>query len=350
MKLPEELSFKQNLSLAEFTTLGVGGKAKYFVEVDTEKKLLRAMSWVKANKVQVFVLGGGSNVVVSGLGFNGLVIKMSNRGIKKLENNTSKLVVLEVAAGEIWDDFVAYAVRNNLAGIECLSGIPGSVGASPVQNIGAYGQEVEKVILKVRFLDINSLEIKEYSNKQCHFSYRNSFFKKSKNEIIISVFFRLHKGGEPNLEYSDLKAVFVDQSPTLSQVRDTVIKIRKEKSTFFNKDDPSSISVGSFFINPVISRREFQELKGEIPHYLSDKGIKIPAAWLIEKAGFSKGYSAGNVGLSQKHALIIINKGGATAKEIIGFAKRIKDKVFKKFGISLIPEPTLVGFSKNAVF
>ncbi len=344
-----EMKVYESVPLAPLTSLRVGGVARYFVSAKSEANLKEAVAWAEAKHQPIFILGGGSNILISDRGFNGLVIFMDIKG-RHYMADTSGDILATVGAGESWDDLVEETVKNNYAGVECLSGIPGKVGASAVGNIGAYGQEVSETISKVRFYSTIGRCFETYSKDQCEFSYRESVFKKSKDIIVTSVTFKLRKDGEPTLKYKELADIFVGQKPTLSQVREATLIIRSSKSMLLDKNDPNSVSAGSFFKNPVVSKAIFEVIKEkheEVPNWLqSDGKVKLSAGWLIEKSGFPKGYiyKDGKVGLSQKHALAIINRGGASASDAMEFSKVIQEKVLSSFGVNLEPEVVFIGF------
>ncbi len=344
--MPTPLLIKENVQLAPFTTLGIGGEASFFVEAETEDELIEAIQFAEHRGLPVFILGGGSNVLVSDAGFHGLVIRVAIKGIEWGEQVTA-------GAGEDWDGFVRQCVQRNLAGVECLSGIPGLVGGTPVQNVGAYGQEVSETITKVRAFDRQSKQIVELSNAGCGFSYRTSIFNSTERNryIVLAVSFALKANGEPALLYPDVKNFFVGRSgePTLAEVRQAVIEIRSRKGMVIVPDDPDCRSAGSFFKNPVISVQAFAKLEaaaGERPPSFpaADGNVKVPAAWLIERAGFQRGYSKGRVGISSKHTLAIINRGDATAQEVMDLVTEIQVGVQAKFCVALLPEPVFVGF------
>jgi UDP-N-acetylmuramate dehydrogenase len=254
-------------------------------------------------------------------------------------------------AGCDWDGFVAQTVAANCAGLECLSGIPGTVGGTPVQNVGAYGQEVAETITEVRALDVRTLEISTLSNADCGFAYRSSAFntRERRRYIILRVAFALKPGGKPMIRYADLERHFASKaSPTLSDVREAVREIRHGKAMLIVPGEEDARSAGSFFKNPIVADEKFSELVAhypQIPSYPAAGGArKIPAAWLVEHAGFAKGYGKGRAGISQKHALAIVNRGGATAAEIIALKDEIQTRVREEFGIELQPEPVFVGF------
>ena len=350
-----------NVPLAPHTTLGVGGASRYFAAVTTERELLEALDFAAQQQVPVFILGGGSNVVIADAGFPGLVLRISLRGVQTQVHREQVLVT--VAAGEDWDSFVAHCVAQNWAGIECLSGIPGSVGGTPVQNVGAYGQEVSETIVKVRAFDRRHGQIVELSNAECEFGYRRSRFNSADRDrfIVLQVTYALRVNGAPALQYADVQRFFATATaaPTLAELRAAILTIRRRKAMIIDPADPNTRSAGSFFKNPVISAAAFQELEALVhaagllkpeellPHYLlANEQVKLPAAWLIERAGFAKGYTHGRVGLSSKHTLALVNRGGATAAEIIALMREIQTRVQEKFGVKLLPEPVLVGFSE----
>ncbi|MEO6724003.1 MAG: UDP-N-acetylmuramate dehydrogenase, partial [Blastocatellia bacterium] len=333
--------------LAPFTTLGIGGSARFFAEVRSEIDLIEAIAFAERQQLPVFILGGGSNVLVADEGFSGLVIRIAIKGIEWREDVTA-------GAGEDWDAFAGQCVERNLAGVECLSGIPGSVGGTPVQNVGAYGQEVSETITNVRAFDRQSKQIVDLNNADCQFSYRASIFNSTERDhyIVLAVSYGLHPHGDPAIRYPDLKNVFSDRSekPTLAEVRNAVIEIRSRKGMVIRLDDPDCRSAGSFFKNPIISQEAFARLTvkaGKQPPSFpaADGNVKVPAAWLIERAGFQRGYAKGGVGISTKHTLAIINRGGATADEVLGLFSEISFGVGERFGIELLPEPVFVGFN-----
>lgn len=353
---------QQYVPLAPLTTLGVGGLARFFTTIQLEAELPVALAFAAQHELPVFVLGGGSNLVIADAGFPGLVLQIALHGIEARVENTG--VHLTAAAGEVWDDLVAYCVAQDWAGIECLSGIPGSVGGTPVQNVGAYGQEVSETIACVRAFDRQTAQIVEMNKAACRFGYRQSLFNTHERDrfIVLSVTYALLAHGAPALRYADLKQFFaaVTVSPTLAEVRAAVLTIRRQKAMVLDPTDPDSRSAGSFFKNPLISTAEFNALEAKarladvvkaeepIPHYpVTDTQIKVPAAWLIERAGFAKGYVRGNVGLSSKHSLAIINRGGARASEVIGLMREIQNRVQDRFGLLLLPEPIFLGFEQQ---
>ncbi len=343
------IEIQTNVELAPLTTLGVGGAARYFAEVRVEQELKAALAHARENDLDVFVLGGGSNIVVADGGFDGLVIRISIKGIREIDLEAD-YVVLSVGAGEDWDGFVAYTVERGLAGVECMSGIPGLVGGTPVQNVGAYGQEVSETIVSVRCLDRTTGEITELPNSECGFGYRKSIFNSTDRNryVVTGVDFRLAVNGRPKLAYRELAERFAVRSPGLGEVRDAVLAIRRSKSMVIDPADPNSRSAGSFFKNPLVPAEKYDELKvkfGEVPKFPAANGmVKVPAAWLIENAGFSKGFELNGAGISAKHSLAIVNLGAARSGDIIELKELIRSGVNAKFGILLEPEPIFVGF------
>jgi UDP-N-acetylmuramate dehydrogenase len=348
--LKKPLKLRRDVRLDPFTTLGVGGKASLFLTARTDADVEAAVRLADGEGIELFVLGGGSNVLIADEGFDGLVLKMHIRGVSVIDAMDG-MVRIRANAGEDWDGLVADCVKKDLAGIECLSGIPGLVGGTPIQNVGAYGQEVSDVIESVRCYDRGEGRIVSLTNAECGFAYRTSIFNSTHRGryIVLSVDFALRQGGGPKIAYKDLKDSFGDSRPTLDVVRETVLEIRRSKSMVIDKDDPNSKSAGSFFKNPVVENGRFAELQsvfGDIPNFPFDSRVKIPAAWLIDKAGFEKGFVMGNAGISTKHNLALINRGRARAMEIVSLQEHIRDAVRDKFGIDLAPEPVFVGFNK----
>ncbi len=349
---------RENVSLAPLTTLGVGGPARYFAEATTEAEVIEAVKFARARRLPLFVLGGGSNLVVADAGFAGLVLKIGVAGVSHFTPPYGDMIFI-AGAGCDWDAFVAQTVEANCAGLECLSGIPGSVGGTPVQNVGAYGQDVSETITEVRALDLASLEIVTLSNPDCGFAYRTSVFNTTQRGgyIILQVAFALRQSGKPSIRYADLVKHFSSRQsePTLQEVRDAVREIRHRKAMLIVPGEEDARSAGSFFKNPVVPQAVFEELAARLaseglalPSYAAADGSrKIPAAWLVEHAGFARGYAKGRAGVSHKHALAIVNRGGATAAEILALKDEIQVRVLKKFGIQLQSEPVLVGFDEH---
>jgi len=338
--------------LAPFTTFGIGGPARWFVEAASEAEIVEASEWARERGVLLFVLGGGSNVLVADEGFAGLVLRIAVKGIERDGG------LFRVGAGEDWDAFVDHAVTRDCAGIECLAGIPGTVGGTPVQNVGAYGQEVASVIELVRAFDLRLRGFAEFSGAECAFGYRRSRFNTTDRGryIVTRVDYRLTPGGAPTVRYPELaRALLEFEYPSLAEVAAAVRRIRQSKGMLLVEGDPDCRSAGSFFKNPVVSKDQFSSIaeRRDVappsfpvgPRAENEGNVKIPAAWLIEQAGFAKGYVLGAAGISTKHTLAIVNRGGATAQEILALADRIVSAVESRFGIRLEMEPELVGFA-----
>jgi UDP-N-acetylmuramate dehydrogenase len=347
---------QENISLAPLTTFRIGGPARYFVESKTTAEVKEAVQFAHSKDLPLFTLGGGSNLLVADAGWHGLVLKIGIAGInRQAGNNGEGRVLFDVGAGESWDRFVSHAVMANCAGVECLSGIPGSVGGTPVQNVGAYGQEVAETIESVEVFDLRDGQIREFCNEACGFAYRSSIFNTIERGrfIILRVTYALTPGGEPYLEYADLKKHFAGREtrPNLSETREAVRHIRALKGMLIVPGDPDCQSAGSFFKNPVVSEEQHEDLKKRagakglsIPSYPAlDSKKKISAGWLVEKSGFSRGYGFGHVGISSKHALAIVNHGNATAGEVLALKDQIQQRVEEIWGVRLEPEPVLVG-------
>ena len=343
---------QENVPLAPLTTLQVGGPARYFVESRSEDEVLPAVEHARGRGLPLFVLGGGSNLVVSDRGWPGLIVKIGLRGIA--ERRDDGKAVFDVAAGEDWDGFVACCVARNCAGVECLSGIPGTVGGTPVQNVGAYGQEVADTITQVRVLDTTSGQILNLENLDSGFAYRTSIFntRERGRYIVLRVTFALTPGGAPRIEYADLKKHFSGHShpPTLQETREAVRAIRLGKAMLIVAGDDDCRSAGSFFKNPLLTREQYERLAAianAVPNWAASDGkVKVAAAWLVDQAGFHKGMTRGPVGISRRHALAIVNRGGATAADIVALKNEIQERVGEKFGVALQPEPVFVGFDK----
>jgi len=346
------MRFQDNVPLAPLTTIGIGGPARYFFRAQTVDEISEALTWARENSQPVFILGGGSNLLISDDGFDGLVLQIDLRGITT-EANVGTHAMVKVAAGEPWDAFVKYAVVRAWAGIECLAGIPGSTGATPIQNVGAYGQEVSETIARVEALDRATGRALWFTNEECRFGYRSSLFKNVEREryVILSVTFRLRRGGEAAMKYPELQKYIEEKHISrtdLRGVRAAVITIRKRKGMVLDPHDPDTRSDGSFFMNPVMSAESFADfarIAPGAPHFPAGDDVKLSAAWLIEQSGFSKGFTHGNVGLSTKHSLAIINRGGGKAAEVVELVRMIQDRVREKFGVELHPEPNFIGFS-----
>jgi UDP-N-acetylmuramate dehydrogenase len=351
------LLIQENIPLASLTTFKVGGPARYFVEAISEEDVRAAVAYAADHQWPLFVLGGGSNLVIADEGWPGLVLKVAISGITQPTEFGDD--VFQAGAGHDWDSFVAQVVRENYAGIECLSGIPGTVGGTPVQNVGAYGQEVAEAIVRVRVLEIATGRAHELNSSECGFTYRSSILNTTQQNryIVLRVTYRLTRDGAAKIEYADLKKHFSGflGTPSLQQVRNAVCEIRKSKAMLIVEGDDDCRSAGSFFKNPIIGVAEAARVEAlarklapgsTLPRYQGENGlIKLPAAWLLEHAGIHKGYGHGAVGTSRKHALAIVNRGGATAKEIIALKNEIQQRVLDVWGVMLHPEPVFVGFA-----
>ncbi|NUS72186.1 MAG: UDP-N-acetylmuramate dehydrogenase [Corynebacteriales bacterium] len=335
------MSVSTQTSLAQYTTLGLGGPARRLIEVHNDGELISAIAATDAAHEPLLVLAGGSNVVISDQGFPGTVVLIRSRGIQRMASTS-----LHVAAGENFDALVAYSIEHELSGLECLSGIPGSVGATPIQNVGAYGQEVSNIISSVRVYDRAEKHISELTPRECEFSYRNSLFKNSARYVVLSVRYALTSSSYSSaLRYGELTKILgaTENVPT-RQVREAVLKLRKGKGMVLDPHDADTRSVGSFFTNPVLDPKKFATLSGEIPHWDQPDGtVKVPAAWLIEQSGFTKGYGFDGVAISSKHTLALTNQHQGSTSALLKLAREIREGVRAKFGVTLVNEPVLVG-------
>jgi UDP-N-acetylmuramate dehydrogenase len=337
---------REHVPLAPLTTFGIGGPARWLAEADSEESLVEAVAFTRERGLPLFVLGGGSNILASDEGFPGLVLRIGLRGIQQEANR------FRVGAGEDWDGFVSHAVALGFGGIECLAGIPGTVGGTPVQNVGAYGQEVSDTIVSVRVFDLKTLAFSELPASACGFAYRRSIFNSSHpgRFIVTRVEYRLGNAAFPVTSYPDLRRYFQDRvgPPTLAQAAAAVREIRHGKGMLLVPGEADCRSAGSFFRNPVVAESRYEEISAvagyPAPRFAAARGfIKIPAAWLLEESGFRKGFAMGNAGISSRHTLALINRGGATAKDILALRDCIAGTVDKKFGIRLEPEPVWLG-------
>lgn len=354
MRSSKVLAPHAGVALAAFGTLGVGGPARWFARAERPDDVADARRWCEEQGLPWFVLGGGSNIVIADRGFNGLVLQIAIEGTTISRDGDDSLIT--VGAGESWDGFVAMAVERGLAGVECLSGIPGTIGGTPIQNVGAYGQEVATTIDRVTVYDCMDHTVRSLSAAECGFAYRMSRFKGADagRFVVCAVTFRL-RPGPANATYADLVR-HVERSnithPSLDDVREAVLTIRRSKGMVVDAADPDSRSVGSFFMNPIVSsadRDRVSATSGEPPPGFpaGDGRVKIPAAWLIERSGFRKGHIAGAAGISAKHPLALVNRGGATAADIVRLARAVKQAVGDRFGVWLRPEPIFVGFEDD---
>ena len=361
--------------LADYTTLGLGGPANIFVSADTERALIHAVRSADKAGEPALLIGGGSNLVIADAGFPGTVIHVNTRGLTFVDAGDGAVNVT-VAAGADWDDVVAAAVGEGLAGLEPLSGIPGRAGATPIQNVGAYGREVAEVITEVRVYDRQEDQIRLIPNEGCRFSYRTSLFKSGRPEALVSLpgSARSQTAGQPRyvvldvtfrlvrqslsapVRYAELAAelgVELGEQAAVGEVRAAVIKIRSRKGMVLNPGDPDTRSAGSFFTNPVLTAEEFAGVEtaaaargaGQVPRYPAGEGlVKVPAAWLIEHSGFAKGYGTpGQARVSSKHTLALVNAGEATTANLLELAREIVSGVRAAYGVTLTPEPILIG-------
>jgi UDP-N-acetylmuramate dehydrogenase len=331
--------FENDVPLAPLTTLGIGGPAKFFARAESVDDVREALAFADAEKLPLLVLAGGSNVLIPDEGFAGVVVHIDLRGIT-IESEDADSVIVNVAAGERWDDFVDFAVASGWAGVECLSGIPGSAGATPIQNVGAYGQDVSETIVRVEVLERDTGRVIDLTNWDCRFAYRSSIFKTAAKGryVVISVTFRLSPGGAAAVRYPELRA-YLEGRDDIPSVREAVIAIRRRKGMVLDPNDPDTRSDGSFFMNPIVAP---DEVPDGAPQFPSPDGVKLSAAWLIERAGFHKGFAHGNVGISTKHTLAIVNRGGGTAAEVLELVRMIQNGVRERFGVELQPEPVFV--------
>jgi UDP-N-acetylmuramate dehydrogenase len=336
--------------LSAHCTLGVGGPARFFCEAHSEADVIAAWRWARDRQVTLRVLGGGSNVVVADEGVDGLVVKIALRGLTARAHERG--VDLTAAAGEPWDDVVRHAVERDWAGLECLSGIPGLAGATPIQNVGAYGQAVSDTIVAVRALDREHGAIVTLGADACAFRYRDSMLKSGAPDryAVVSVTYRLAPGGRPRLRYAELERHLAARgiaAPSLADVRDGVVAIRRAKSMVLDPADPNRRSCGSFFLNPVVAPEFAEAVEARagdpaMPRWPeADGAVKLSAAWLIERAGFTRGQREGPVGLSTRHALAIVCHDGAAARDVLAFTRRIQAAVQQRFGVCLTPEPAI---------
>lgn len=359
------LTLESGVPLGPRTTLELGGPARHYVVAHDEATIHDALRWAKAGGIPVFVLGGGSNVVVSDAGFEGLVLHIATKG-RRFERRGGETLV-EAAAGEVWDELVAHTVREGLGGLECLVGIPGSVGATPIQNVGAYGQEVADTIRSVRVLERATGAMRELAPDACAFGYRDSLFKRDPHRyVVLGVRFALRPGAPPVLRYPELAAAVQARSdasdatgsaPTVAVVAATVRALRRQKSMVLDDPgDPNRRSAGSFFMNPVLPAADANAVVARavasgaagnaaaVPRFpVPDGRTKLSAAWLIERAGFAKGFRRGAVGISTRHALALVHHGGGSTVELLALADAIRAAVAATFGVTLTPEPVFVG-------
>ena len=332
--------------LSDYTSLRVGGPAKKFVDVSSEAEIIAAIE--AAGDSPILIMGGGTNILVSDSGFEGTVIHISNNSLKS-EVDACSGATLTIGAGENWDEFVAMTIERGFAGLESLSGIPGTIGASPIQNIGAYGHEVSEYITRVRTYDRIAKGIKTFTNSECEFSYRNSHFKAHPGRyVVLDVQFQLRIGEmTAPIMYAELAAklgISVGDKASVIETRTAVLELRGMKGMLLSKTDHDSWSAGSFFTNPIVSKEIAEALPADAPRWPTEDGrVKTSAAWLIEHSGIHKGDEIGGARISTKHVLALSNSGSATASDIAALAKRARDHVQEKFGITLVAEVNLIG-------
>jgi UDP-N-acetylmuramate dehydrogenase len=339
-----DIVIKNNVKLSDYSTFKIGALARFFVIVTSEKELDMALKWARKKRKKVFILGGGSNTLFSDRNFSGLIIKNEIKGIEVIGENEND-VIIKSYSGEIWSKLVNFTIERNLYGLENTFYIPGTVGAAPIQNIGAYGVEIKDSFYNLAAIEIKTGEIKYFNLKDCDFSYRHSIFKgKLKGQyFILWVEFKLSKTKKINLSYPVIKNILIEkglEDPSLKQISEIIFKIREEKLP-----NPAVLAnAGSFFKNPVITHGVFESLKEKFPdikYFNEEHGIKIPAAWLIEQCGL-KGERLGPVGVYDKQALIIVNYGGAKQKDVLSLVKIIKNEVKNKFNINLETEVNIL--------
>jgi UDP-N-acetylmuramate dehydrogenase len=344
---------QEQVSLAPFTTFRIGGPARYFCKITSEEELLEAIQFARQRSLKIFVLGGGSNLLIGDEGFDGLVIHIAiDDPIESITDG--QFVHYTATAGTGWNDFVLHICEQGISGVECLAGIPGSVGGTPVQNVGAYGQEVAGTIIAVRAFDLEAMAFVTLSHEQCGFAYRHSIFNTTQRGryIVTAVTFRFDREARPNLDYADLERHFAawdasGPAPTPLDVYHAVRAIRHGKGMLIVEGEADCRSAGSFFKNPIVApstltriAANLQIAASEVPHWpAADGQIKLPAAWLLERAGFTKGFVLGHAGISSRHTLALINRGHATAADMIALRDRIRAEVQARFGIQLEQEP-----------
>jgi UDP-N-acetylmuramate dehydrogenase len=355
--LSNTINIQENVPLAAFTTFDVGGPARYFAQVSSETDAVSALAFAREKGLDHIVLGGGSNVLISDEGFPGLVILNRIKGVTIDEAGGN--VLANVGGGEDWQDFTDLCVARDWQGVECLAGIPGTVGASPVQNIGAYGQEVSQVISRVHCLETATGKAVSFDNEECTFRYRESIFntRETGKYLVLSVTFKLIKAGAPAIKYRELEERLSGiPSPTLADVRDAVIAIRAGKGVLVRTGYEAFKSAGSFFKNPIVTQSQFNHIESIVAGNgssttwcwpLPNGDVKISAAYLIQRSGFEKGYRQGKVGISPYHTLILINGDGASARELVDFAAGVQQRILDSFGVLLKPEARLIGFGTS---
>ncbi|HIW61357.1 MAG TPA: UDP-N-acetylmuramate dehydrogenase [Candidatus Stackebrandtia excrementipullorum] len=335
--------------LSGYTTLRLGGEPDSFVEVDNGDELLAAVRSADETGTPLLLVAGGSNLVVADEGFAGTAVLIRTDGVAVTDEEDH--VTVTVQAGHTWDELVRQAVAEGWSGIEFLSGIPGSVGATPVQNVGAYGQEISEVFVQADVLDRRTGTVGVYGNDDCRFGYRDSLFKHTDRYVVLTVTLRLAKSARSQpIRYAETAKTLgaaVGDTVTLDLARETVLGLRRGKGMVLDPDDPDTYSAGSFFVNPVITADEFEVLRKRVdhtpPHWPAGDGVKVPAGWLIGRAGFDPGYGQDGVAISHKHRLALTNRGDGTTAALLNLAREIRDTVARDLGVTMHPEPTLVG-------
>src|SRR5881396_771370 len=356
----EGVELREHVPLAPYTTFGLGGKARYFVECGSEDEVRAALAYAAERRLPAYVLGGGSNVVFLDSGFPGLILRLTIGGIELRDGPSPEV---RAGAGVDWDTLAQNVVQRGWTGVECLSGIPGTVGGTPIQNVGAYGQEIAESLVSVECLDRTTLERRTFTARECAFGYRDSRFKRADRGryVVLEVTLRLARDQRPRIRYPELQRAVAElggldtvaPGEAVRLVREAVLALRRRKSMVLDPGDPNTRSAGSFFTNPVLSAAAFADLAQrwkEIPSFPADGGVKIPAAWLVEHAGFPKGYRSGGggggagAGISTRHALALVNLGGTSA-DLLRLAEEVRAGVEKQFGIRLAYEPEVVRVS-----
>ena len=347
------MQLREHVPLAPYTTLGLGGKARYFVDCDTGEQVCAALAYAAERRLPVYVLGGGSNVVFLDSGFPGLVLRITIGGMGWRDRPNPEV---RAGAGVDWDSLVQSVVERGWTGVECLSGIPGTVGGTPIQNVGAYGQEIAETLVSVACLDRTTFERRTFTARDCDFGYRDSRFKRADRGryVVLEVTLRLAPDQKPRIRYPELQRAVaglggletITPTEAVRLVRQAVLTLRRSKSMVLDPADPNTRSVGSFFTNPVLSVAAFADLERRwkgIPSFPADGGVKVPAAWLVEQAGFPKGYQGvgSGAGISTRHALALVNLGGTSA-DLLALAEEVRAGVEKQFGIRLAYEPEVV--------
>lgn len=353
MAPPDPPELLEHIPLAPLTSVGLGGPARFFARVARAEMLPELLDWAAHQGLPVVLLGGGSNVVFADAGVEALVLSLELRGVSITPTGADQ-VELEVGAGEEWDPFVASCVARGFAGLECLSGIPGKVGATPIQNVGAYGQDVSGVLASVEVFDATTQKRRRLTRDECGFGYRTSRFKAADGArfIVLGASFRLEVGGSACVSYPEIARQLAAPGaaqPSLARVRELVLQTRRAKSMVLDASDENRRSCGSFFLNPELSAEAFETLAARTPsappgYRQPDGRIKVPAAWLIEQAGFQRGQRFGAAGISSRHALALVCHEGASAASLIEAAHRVRDGVARAFDVLLAPEPRFYGF------